>query len=345
MSITHYSASPLFSIALAASQAYEVRHAVGLVAKSRRASSRSVSSSQTDNYLALSVRRDDDCRGLPLYQTNQGTSKIGAPQRRRSIESLNFTNFEINDQKYNIEHKSKICTTHSTDDIDNDEIQVDEIENQNQELQSYVPSSIVLESGTGTPQHSRRHSDDFLQTTNAIDDMGKLNQISLSIERLAEKLSGSLSEQYSDQFSHIDLSADKNQMPYDSIVGIDSIPDDRRHFMPYEKRVFAYPFPVSYTGNIDNCDRYHATDEHFEEYHGRGETSKDNFAFRGDSSKESRAATDQKALTVDNIDNNVSIMINSFQDFENSNLRSSVECASEHANRLSLAASRYGIFR
>ena len=50
-------------------------------------------------------------------------------------------------------------------------------------------------------------------------------------------------------------------------------------------------------------------------------------------------------MIKDDIDNDVHVMMNNFLDFENSNLRSSVECASEQANGLLLAASRYGIFR
>ena len=342
MLITHFFTFILFPIALTASQACEVRHAVGLVARASRAPVRNISSAQTENYSALSLRKDGS--GLSSYQTKQGASINGDPKRRRSIESLNFTNFEINDQKCNAEHKSKINASYSTDDIDNDEIRVEEMDNHNQELQSHPPS-IGSEAGIGTPRHSKRHPDNFLQTTNEIDHMEKLNQISLSIERLAEKLSGPLSEQYPDQFNHMDFFIDKNRTPHDFIIDVDSISDDKSRFIPYEKGVFALSTPVSYTRNVDDCDRYYAHDEQFEEFHVRRETSKDYFASRGHSCKVSGAVSDQKAMIEDEIDNDAHVMINNFHDFENSNLRSSVECASEHANGLLLAASRYGIFR
>lgn len=320
-----------------------------MISKYTRASRKISATSQPDSYLAL--QRDDDIKNKISTQAKEGGIFIGAPPRRKSIESLNFTNFDINEAKYDAEHKSKVSSIYPIDDIDNDEINSVEAESRCQELQAYAPS-IESESGTGTgtPRYSKRQFHDFSHTANEIDQMAKLNHVSISIGKLAEKLSGRLSKPFFSQpDSHITVSIDDRQAPYESTGEDDNCSDRMRCLTGHEKDGSSSSLPIYYAKDAVQYDGYKAINDPLQDYRAYEVLLDDTYDTRRDSRKKLELVNEREAFTKNDKNSSstriTNIMPGSLHDFVDSDLRSSVECASFQANGLSLAAAKYGIFR
>ena len=329
-----------------ASQASSVRHTAGLIAKHGRLTGSTVASTTSTSDFNLALRASygpsfDSTSGDALDRVEgvfDGTNFPIDRQGKKYVESLNLMSLE-NREDSNATTERELKSKEGNTNGDSSGNGSDASNLRNQEVQSSV-QTIFNSLCDGSQSRRGSHGSIYDSAgTSSNAKMGKLVDIASSAEMLAEKISSTKNRR---AFNTSIVIGDRSQAPYDFMSGSEDLSDEMRFERRPDKPKVSSALYEYHGEAAEGSNAYSFDSESFRDaYSGRGYSSTDS-----DVGEENWGPMMPRRYKQQDSagERDLEIKSHGRNNFEDCNLRLSMDNASEQAIGLSVAAAKYGIF-